>query len=95
MMVVPAMKRLKESRWSRKWARWPWALARGVVVGWRTRIAWRTVKMPRDWRRGCGETSGRVGWVKTEDQMMARRRTAPSWESQAVPGGCQICFMIS
>jgi hypothetical protein len=51
--------------------------------------------MPRDWRRGCGETSGRVGWVKMADQIMARRRTAPSWESQAVPVGCQMWLILS
>jgi hypothetical protein len=46
---------------SKAWPRWPRALVIGVVVGWRRRIACRTVKTPSDWKMGCGETSGRVG----------------------------------
>jgi hypothetical protein len=48
-------------------------------------MACRTVKTPRDWSSGCGETSGRVGCVNTADQRIASRRMAPTWASQAVP----------
>ena len=70
MMTRPARSEMTPVMFRTAWMFVPWCFCLGECVGWRTRIAWVTRRMPAEFRRGWAEKRLRE-WRNIEAQTVA------------------------